>query len=170
MWMSTAVIVSGANGAGKTTFARQLLPLLHPGVPFLNADEIRLEAPEFRNPVAASRELLRRLDAAERARRPLAVETTLSSRTYLSRIRRWRASGYHTIVHFIEVPSAEFAVQRVAARVAAGGHDIPEADIRRRFERGLKLFLGVYKVEVPEWYHWSSDSNGLQLIASSARP
>jgi predicted ABC-type ATPase len=168
--MSTAVIVSGANGAGKTTFARQFLPLLHPGVPFLNADEIRLESPAFRAPVAASRELLRRLDGAERARQSFAVETTLSSRTYLSRIRRWSAVGYATTIHFIELPSADFAVQRVAARVANGGHDIPEADIRRRFERGLKLFLGVYKSEVPHWYHWSSDDNGLRLIATSSRP
>ena len=168
--MSTAVIVSGANGAGKTTFSRQLLPLLHPGVPFLNADEIRLESPAFRAPVAASRELLRRLDEAERAHKSFAVETTLSSRTYLTRIRRWEAAGYDTTIHFIELPSADFAVRRVAARVANGGHDIPEVDIRRRFERGLRLFLGVYKSEVPQWYHWSSDDNGLRLIATSFGP
>jgi len=110
--MPEAIIVAGANGSGKTTFARQLLPVLHPGVPFLNADEIRLEAPEFSGPVAASRELLQRLAAAEQARRSFAVETTLSSRTYLTRVRRWKSTGYRTIIHYIEVPSADFAVQR----------------------------------------------------------
>jgi predicted ABC-type ATPase len=168
--MPEAIIVAGANGSGKTTFARQLLPLIHPGVPFLNADEIRLEGPQFHEPVSAGRELLRRLRAAELAGRPLAVETTLSSRTYLARVRRWKAAGYRTIVHFIEVPSADFAVARVADRVAAGGHDIPERDVRRRFERGLRLFLGVYRAEVPEWYHWHSDFTGLRLVASHDQP
>lgn len=35
--------------------------------------------------------------------------------------------GYSTSLHFIELPSADFALGRVAIRVAAGGHDVPEA-------------------------------------------
>jgi hypothetical protein len=45
-----------------------------------------------------------------------------------------------------------------------GGYSIPERDIRRRFDRGLKLFDAVYKLEVPEWYEWFSDSTGLDLV------
>ena len=48
--------------------------------------------------------------------------------------------GFRTVLHFIELPSADFAVARVRARVAAGGHDIPEDDVRRRFDRGRRLF------------------------------
>ena len=103
---------------------------------------------------------------------PFAVETTLSSRSYVTKVRAWKASGYRVVLHFIGVPSAEFAVQRVASRVAMGGHSIPEHDIRRRFERGRKLFDAVYRLEVPEWYQWFSDSNGLNLVAThgSAKP
>jgi predicted ABC-type ATPase len=160
-----AILIAGANGSGKTTFARQILPLLHPAVPFLNADEIQREHARFQSDVAATRELLRRLDLAESTARSFAVETTLSTKTYVARIRRWNATGYRVVLHFIGLPSADFAVQRVAMRVALGGHGIPEQDIRRRFQRGLELFDTVYKPVVPEWYHWFSDSNGLRLVS-----
>jgi hypothetical protein len=78
-----AVIVAGANGAGKTTFARQFVPALHPGVPFLNADEIQRQSSLFATPTAAARELLLRLESAESLFESFAVETTLASRTYL---------------------------------------------------------------------------------------
>ena len=54
-------------------------------------------------------------------------------------------------------------IRRSVMRVAAGGHDVPEADVRRRFHRGLSLFEQVYKPLVDEWYHWYSDEGGLRL-------
>jgi hypothetical protein len=85
-----AVIIAGANGAGKATFARQLLPALHPDVAFLNVDEIQDENRAFAHPVAAGRELLRRLEERERLRASFALETTLSSTTYTRRVRGGR--------------------------------------------------------------------------------
>jgi predicted ABC-type ATPase len=158
-----AVIIAGANGAGKTTFARQFLPALHPGVQFLNVDEVQVEDRAFAHPVAAGRELLRRLAERERSRASFALETTLSSAMYARRILVWRSWGYRVSLHFIEVPSADFAVRRVAIRIAAGGHAVPEADVRRRFHRGLELLERVYKPIVDEWYHWYSDEGGLRL-------
>lgn len=153
MTAPTAVVVAGPNGAGKTTFARQFVPLLHPGVPFLNADEIQGESAAFANAASAARELITRLDAAELVVESFAVETTLASRSYVPRLRRWRSLGYRTVLHFIELPSADFAVERVRARVAAGGHNIPEEDIRRRFERGRRLFLELYRNAFDVSYH-----------------
>jgi predicted ABC-type ATPase len=161
--VSEAVIIAGANGAGKTTFARGLLPTLYPGVPFLNVDEVQVEDTAFTHPVAAGRELLRRLAEMERSRASFALETTLSSAMYARRIGVWMGCGYRVSLHFIEVPSADFAVHRVAIRIAAGGHAVPEADVRRRFYRGLELFSGLYKPIVDEWYHWHSDDGGLRL-------
>ena len=165
MTKPTAILIGGPNGAGKTTFARQFIPLLHPGVPFLNADELQRESPQFAAPAAAARELFRRLDAAERVARSFAVETTLASRSYVGRVRRWSELGFRTVLHFIELPSPEFAVARVRARVDAGGHDIAEEDVRRRFDRGLRLFSEVYQDEFNVSYHWFSDDDGLRLLS-----
>src|SRR6266849_4180746 len=124
--MPEAIVIAGANGAGKTTFARGLLPALYPDVEFLNVDEVQTEGATFAHPVAAGRELLRRLQESERRRDSFAIETTLSSIMYARRMRSWRRSGYHISLHFIELPSEDFAVRRVAMRVAAGGHAVPE--------------------------------------------
>jgi predicted ABC-type ATPase len=158
-----AVVIAGANGAGKTTTARGLLPALYPDLEFLNIDEVQIEGSVFAHPVAAGREVLRRLADAERRRGSFAIETTLSSMMYARRMRSWRTWGYRLILHFIEVPSEDFAVRRVAARVAAGGHSVPEPDIKRRYHRGLELFEQVYKPLVDEWYHWISDEDGIRL-------
>ncbi len=88
----------------------------------------------------------------------------MSSLLYARRAPAWRAAAYTVTLHFIELPSADFAVARVAARVAAGGHDIPEPDIRRRFARGRRLFDAAYKPLADAWYHWSSDEKGLRLV------
>jgi predicted ABC-type ATPase len=162
-----AIVIAGANGAGKTTFARQVLPVLFPAVPFLNVDEIQRGDPAFAHPVAAGREFLRRLDEAERRRAAFAIETTLSSRMYARRMTLWKTWAYRIHLHFIELPSEDYAVQRVAKRVAAGGHPVLESDVRRRFHRGLALFQQVYKPLADEWYHWSSDDGGMNLVQHS---
>ena len=76
-----AILIAGANGAGKTTFAREVLYVRYPIVTFLNADEIQREGGAFGHPFAAGRELLRRLDAQVAQRASFAVETTLASRS-----------------------------------------------------------------------------------------
>lgn len=164
--MPEAVIIAGANGAGKTTFARSVLPGWYVNAVFLNTDEIQRERPELSHPVAAGREMLRRLDDVVSNQQSFVVETTLASRMYAQRIPAWKALGYTVELHFIEVPDADFAVRRVAQRVALGGHNIPEVDIRRRYERGLRLFVDSYRGLVDACYHWKTADTGLSLIES----
>lgn len=85
--MPDAVLVAGGNGAGKTTFARQFLQVLHPDGIFLNADEIQREDVRFAHPFAAGRELLRRMAVLEEAGATFAIETTLSSTMYAETMR-----------------------------------------------------------------------------------
>jgi predicted ABC-type ATPase len=112
---------------------------------------------------SAGRELLRRLDAAVTQPVGFAVETTLSSLMYARRIPGWKAKGFTVSVYFLEVASADFAVARVAQRVANGGHGIPEADTRRRFARGLTLFP-AYQQLADSWYHFRVGQGGSVLV------
>ena len=83
---------------------------------------------------------------------------------YVNRLRRWAKYGYRTTLHFIELASDDYAVDRVARRVAAGGHSVPATDVRRRYHRGLRLFETVFKPLPDRWYHWFSDDGGLKLV------
>jgi predicted ABC-type ATPase len=103
------------------------------------------------------------IDAGE----SFALETTLSSGMYARQIPGWRAQGYQVWLYFLEAISADFAVARVAQRVAAGGHGIPEPDIRRRFARALQLFP-AYQSPAEIWYHVRVDQKGPVVVAQSA--
>ena len=149
----SVVIIAGPNGAGKTTLARECLPQ---GLPFVNADLVAAELAAAGSPASdarAGRLMLEELDAHARAGRSFALETTLSGRSYVRRIERWRALGYAVQLIFLELPSPEMAVRRVRLRVRQGGHDIPEAVVRRRFRAGLRNFRELYRWVVEHWEH-----------------
>jgi predicted ABC-type ATPase len=95
--------------------------------------------------------LLQEIDRRVRARDSFAFETTLSGHNYARLIPRWQAAGYHVKFIFLGLPSADLAVERVAARVAQGGHDVPEEVIRRRFAAGLRNLEGLYQRLVDSW-------------------
>ena len=63
---------------------------------------------------------------------------------------------------FLSLPTAELAIARVAARVAQGGHDVPEDDIRRRFRAGLDNFRRIYQPLVDGWVLY--DNSGAQPV------
>ena len=133
-------IVAGPNGAGKTTFAMEYLPRTAGCRVFVNADLIAAGlaplAPERRR-VAAGRIFLGEVARNAAARRDFGFETTLSGRTCLGLIRRLKAAGWRVELIYLALPSVEAARLRVAERAAHGGHDVPPADIERRFVRGL---------------------------------
>ena len=158
------VILAGPNGAGKTTLAREYLPA---GLPFVNADLIAAElVPE--DPAAAAvragQVMLEQLDALARAGRSFALETTLAGRNYVRRLERWRASGYVAELIFLQLPAPEMAVRRVRLRVRQGGHDIPEAVVRRRFDAGLRNFRELYSGAVDFWMRFDNGGIPAALI------
>ena len=148
------IIIAGPNGAGKTTFARSFLPEEAQCSRFINADLIAAGLSPFAPDVEAfkaGRLMLEEIADCVRKRESFAFETTLSGLSYLARIRKWREQGYHVSLFFLSLPDAETAIARVAERVRQGGHDIPEAVIRRRFAAGLRNLENAYKSEVDSW-------------------
>jgi hypothetical protein len=95
--------------------------------------------------------MLQQLDACVSRQESFALETTLSGKNYLKRIRSWREDGYRVSLYFLSLPNAEMAISRVAERVAQGGHHVPKDVIRRRFDGGLANFEEAYKKVVNLW-------------------
>jgi hypothetical protein len=82
--------------------------------------------------------------------RVLSRKLRFAGRSYRRRIPRWKERGFHVTVHFIWLPNDGMVIQRVASRVAQGGHDIAIPDIRRRYTRGLGNHNTVYLPIVDE--------------------
>jgi len=153
------IIIAGPNGAGKTTFAREFLPQEAHCPDFINADMIAAGLSPFNPETAAlhaGRLMLEEMASRLADGRSFAFETTLSGVTYARRISQWKRLGYHIKLIFLSLATVDMAVARVSARVAQGGHGVPEAVIRRRFEAGLRNFDRVYKPLVNTWVHYDN--------------
>lgn len=149
--MPTCWIIAGPNGAGKTTFALEYLPQVAQCSRFVNADLIAAGlsplAPE-RELLAASRLFLGEIEACIAKREDFAFETTLAGRSYLKLVRRLQTAGWRVELIYLALPSMEMSKLRVAERVAHGGHNIPVADIERRFARSLGNLLYSFSTQV----------------------
>jgi len=88
---------------------------------------------------------LTELDRLAAERRDFGFESTLSGLTYVTRMKRWKSEGYRIEIIFFRLVSAQLALRRIASRVKQGGHNVPQADVLRRFERGWRNFENVYK-------------------------
>ena len=129
--MSTLFVVAGPNGCGKSTLTRMSG---FSGLDMIDPDAIARDISSGSSAHAA-REALRRRQAALSAGRAHLVETTLAGSGLLRHMAAARSAGYRIVLHFVSVDSADQALDRIRNRVALGGHDVPEADVRRRFVR-----------------------------------
>jgi predicted ABC-type ATPase len=150
----SVVILAGPNGAGKSTAAPILLKGTLGVTEFVNADVIARGISAFepeKAALTAGRIMLTRLKLLARKRVSFAFETTLASRLFAPWIAGLLKQGFEFHLVFLWLPSADFAVQRVAARVRIGGHDVPEATIRRRYDSGLWNFFELYQTLATTW-------------------
>lgn len=168
------VMLAGPNGAGKSTCAPELLRGTLGVTEFVNADTIAQGLSAFDSQsvaLYAGRIMLRRLQELAQQRTSFAFETTLASRTFAPWLTELIASGYRFHLVFLWLPSADFAVDRVADRVRMGGHDVPEPTIRRRYESGLRNFFTLYRPIVTSWRMYdNSQLPTMRLIASGRLP
>ena len=134
---------------------------------FVNADLIAGGLSPLRPELAArqaGRLVLIELTRLAKARKDFAFESTLSGRTYLRLLSRWKAAGYQIDIVFLSLSSAQLALQRIAARVRQGGHDIPRADVLRRFQRSWGNFHTLYRPLAHTWSVYDNSDNVPRLL------
>lgn len=164
------LIIAGPNGAGKTTFAREFLPREGGILNFVNADLIAAGLSPLKPGHAAlnaGRIFLAEIDRLANARDDFAFESTLSGRTYLDRIARWRNSGYRIEIVYLRLDSVDLALKRIASRVKQGGHSVEPADVRRRFLRSWHNFETCYRPLCDAWWLYDATSFPPKLQARS---
>lgn len=163
-------IIAGPNGAGKTTFAYEFLPVEAGCLNFINADLIAQGLSPFqpeKMAIKAGRFMISHIDECVRKHESFAFETTLSGKGYIHKIMNWKNEGYEVIIYFLKLPSVEYAIERVKLRVVRGGHDVPEQDIRRRFERSWINFNLFYKHLADSWIIFDTSDNQPVLLDKS---
>ena len=145
--MPSLYIISGCNGAGKTTASLTVLPETLQCKEFVNCDEIAKGLSPL-NPdgakVAAGRLMLSRIKKLIADKEDFAIETTLAAKSYHSLIIKAREQGYKSSLIYFWLQSPELAIQRVAERVKHGGHHVDDSIIRRRYKAGIKNLFNLY--------------------------
>ncbi len=141
-------VLAGTNGAGKSSIGGATLRA-H-GAAYFNPDEaaarIRQAQPHLSTTQANSaawHEGKRLLQRAVAERLDYNFETTLGGRSFARLLREAAEAGFEVRVWYVGLASPEHHLARVRARVAKGGHDIPEADIRRRFDQSRLQLIAL---------------------------
>ena len=148
--MPNLYIISGCNGAGKTTASFTILPEMLDCKEFVNADEIAKGLSPFQPESVsfhAGRIMVERIDELLNSGVDFAFETTLTTLSYLNTIKAAKEKGYSINLLYFWLNDVNLAIERVKIRVSEGGHNIPEETIRRRYFRGIynlsNRFIGL---------------------------
>ena len=166
--MKTLYIISGCNGAGKTTASITILPEILNCKEFVNADEIARGLSPF-NPesvaIQAGKLMLQRIEYLINGDESFSIETTLSTKSYASLVKRAHENGFNVQLLYFWLPTPEHAIARVAQRVKEGGHNIPKDVISRRYFAGLKNLFEIYIPIVDYLILVDNSKNPREIIA-----
>ena len=166
--MANLYVISGCNGAGKTTASYTVLPEILQCKEFVNADEIAKGLSPFQPDkvaIQAGRLMLDRISDLMNRQVDFAFETTLSTKSYVQLIKRAKTNGYYITLIYFWLNSPDLAVERVKLRVLSGGHDIPIDVIHRRYHAGLANLKNLYQPIVDYWMIFDNSERPERFVA-----
>lgn len=161
-------IISGCNGAGKTTASFTILPELLNCKEFVNADEIAKGLSPFQPEKVsfeAGRIMLKRINELLITDETFAFETTLATKSYKNKIKEAQDREYNVTLLFFWLQNVDLAIERVKTRVVEGGHNIPKDVIKRRYSNGIKNLFEIYVSIVDEVMIFDNSGIKPELIA-----
>lgn len=164
--MKRLYVLAGANGSGKSTISKVLLP--SEGIVYVNPDDIA----KGLNPddptqvkIAAGKKALSRVEALLEKGDSFAVESTLSGNGYVNILKRAKKLEYDITIAYVFVDSPEVCIARIDARVLNGGHFIPPEDVRRRYQRSKDNFINLYASLADHWMIYYNGGTDFMLVA-----
>jgi len=163
---SRLTIIAGANGSGKTTLTSDFE--LFREIPLLDPDKVGRTLQSTMSvtfPIAAARHVLKSAKEHISKNESFAVETTLSGKRYLQLMVAARMKGFEIILVYIGTENVEINLARIRNRVIEGGHDVPEEDVRRRYQRSFKnLPMAIKRADHTILFD-NSTEEGYRLVA-----
>lgn len=170
-------IIAGCNGAGKTTAFRQRLNDLLGNPKFVNPDILARNIDsnhQWEARISAGRETLQQIDDNLDRGINFCVETTLTSRSYVTMIKNAHAKGYSVHLYYYWLESAEASYRRVLQRVEEGArnsgvdnHMIPEDIVRRRYPKSVDNLIRIFIPIVDSWHVYDNNLGMALLVADS---
>jgi predicted ABC-type ATPase len=163
----TLTFIAGANGSGKTTLTRWNTELFK-DIPLLDPDAVANTLQTTASamfPIAAARNVLKSAEEHLKKAESFAVETTLAGKNYLRMMLEARNRGFEIILVYIGTKNVEINLARIQNRVLAGGHDVPEEHVRRRFKRSFENLPIAIKRAHHTILFDNSTEDGYRLIA-----
>lgn len=166
--MPIIYIIAGCNGAGKTTAASEILPNYLDCKEFVNADSIAKGLSPFQPEtvaVHAARIMLGRIKELVSEKETFAIETTLTTKSYVNLIRTAKKNKYKIVLFYFWINSPKLAIARIKDRVKKGGHDIPTEVVLRRYERSLDNLVNMFIPICDKWYITDNSNEKFYEIA-----
>lgn len=115
--------------------------------------------------IAGARQVLKSASEHLRKSESFAVETTLAGKNYLRMMLEARRVGFEVVLVYIGTDKVEINLARIRNRVLAGGHDVPEKDVRRRYKRSFEnLAIAVPRADHTILFD-NSTEEGYRLVA-----
>lgn len=170
--MPKLYILSGCNGAGKTTASYTLLPELLECNEFVNSDEFAKSLSPFDPSLVslkANRLMLMKIKYLLSRKMDFVIETTLATRSLTRIIKEAKELGYEVTLLYFWLNSVELAIKRVKNRVENGGHSIPEDVIRRRYVTGLTYFFEIYSPICDRWVLADNSKTPFVVVAEGTK-
>jgi predicted ABC-type ATPase len=163
-------IISGCNGAGKTTASYTILPEMLHCKEFVNSDEIAKGLSPFNSSamvvaVEASRIMYKRIRELIGVAETFALETTLASRSIAKLVMTAQEKGYKVTLLYFWLNTPDLAVERVRNRVASGGHNVNEVTVRRRYRAGIMNLFSLYMPICDYWMITDNSLSPMEVIA-----
>ena len=170
--MPTVYLIADCNGAGKTTASLTLLPEMLECKEFVNADNIAAGISPFQPDkvaIEAGRLMLKRINDLKKIKIDFAIETTLSSRNYISKIKEFQKENYEVILIYFWLNTPLLAIERIKERVKKGGHFIPDEIVTRRYYRGIKNLLQYFIPFCDYWLVFDNSSQNAVMVAEGIK-
>jgi len=154
-------LIAGPNGSGKTTLANELVK--EEKISFLNADDIAKKRSDKLG-LKSGRILLHKFDELLLSGESIVLESTISGSYHNRIIARAKKEKYEIIFVYVFLDSVEQNLARIKQRVALGGHDVPECDVRRRYLRSMSNFWKTAE-KASQWELYYNGENSYEIIA-----